>query len=99
MSVLDFVSYGKRNALHASELAALTGCVNTRILRSQIAREREAGAVICSSADGYYRPANREELQEFIRSIEAHSRSCFRMLKSARAVLSALPGQVEMEGM
>ena len=59
----------------------------------QIAREREVGALICSTTScngGYYIPSNKEELKEYVASMDRRAKSIFKVVKSARAVLKEM---------
>lgn len=52
----------------------ISGCGSSRELRQRIALERERGAIICSgSGRGYWKPKNRQEIQEFIKTMDANS--------------------------
>lgn len=64
---------GKENAITTQELMRISGCGSSRELRQRIALERERGAIICSgSGRGYWKPKNRQEIQEFIKTMDAN---------------------------
>lgn len=65
---------GKENAITTQELMRISGCGSSRELRQRIALERERGAIICSgSGRGYWKPKNRQEIQEFIKTMDARA--------------------------
>lgn len=58
-----------------------------RDLRKCIETMRRAGIIIASSSKGYYLPATRKELEEYIKRTEKAARSIFATLKYARRAL------------
>lgn len=91
--ILDYIPKGKESAISVNRLAGMVGVKNERTLRAYIAELRKNGAVICSSAVGYYIPASREELREYIDRMEKQARGTFRGIRSARDALRELEGQ------
>lgn len=79
-----YLSRGIDNAVPAEELAKALSFKDTRALRADISRSREAGQVICSSAKGYYLPESREEIERFIKWMEARAKHTFIAIRSAR---------------
>lgn len=84
--VTEFISTGEENAISLVELCRITGLEN-RTLRAAIERERQNGAVICSSVNGYSYPETRSELQEYVHRERARSRSITRSLRGAERTL------------
>lgn len=95
--ILDYIPRGKENAIPAQRLAEITGARSVRGLRADIADLRTAGAIICSGKEGYYRPATRAEITDFIRSMESHAKSVYKAIQSARASLREMEGQQRLE--
>ena len=93
---------GAENAVSTAALLELTGIRTARRLRMAIADAREAGAVILSSASGYFLPADgekgRQEVSAFVALITAKGAATIKAADSARAWLNTLPGQVEIGG-
>lgn len=83
---------GKENAISASELAIKVGTTE-RKLREVITEERVSGTVICSSMNGYYLPANRNEIVEFCHFMEKRAKHSFAAIQSARRALGIPEGQ------
>ena len=97
--IMNLLPVGKENAISTTELVRLTGCKSARDLQDRIAYERNHGAVICSgSGRGYWKPKNRQEIQEFVRTMDARALNTLRAAKSARAVLKIPAGQQVIEG-
>lgn len=89
--IMSLLPVGKENAISTAELVRLVGCGSARDLQERIAYERNHGAIICSgSGSGYWRPKNRQEIQEFIDTMGArneHAKSyqkCKDGIKDAR---------------
>lgn len=97
--IMSLLLVGKENAISTTELVRLTGCKSARDLQERIAYERNHGAVICSgSGRGYWKPKDRQEIQEFVRTMDARALNTLRAAKSARAALKIPAGQQVIEG-
>lgn len=84
--VTEFISTGEENAISLAELCRITGMEN-RTLRAAIEKERQNGAVICSSVNGYFFPETRSELQKYVHREQARSCSITRSLRAAERTL------------
>ena len=97
--IMNLLPVGKENAISTADLMRLMGCKSARDLQERIAYERNHGAVICSgSGRGYWRPKDRQEIQEFVRTMDARALNTLRAAKSARAALKIPAGQQAIEG-
>ena len=97
--IMSSLPVGKENAISTTDLARLTGCISTRELQQRIADERNRGALICSgSGKGYWRPKDREEIRQFVRTMNARALNTLKAAKSARAALKVPAGQQVIEG-
>ena len=100
--IVEYLPQGKANAISTHELCQLTGVRDVRKLRSIVAAARNAGEIIASSsAGGYFIPADNNELEEFIRTLDSKARSIMVALQSARKVLktSEASGQISIAEM
>ena len=91
-SLLACFRYGKANAVHLNDLkryAELDG----RRLRKMIELLRRDGICICSDEAGYYRPETAEELESYIKIVEATAKSTFYTLRTAKAELAKMQNQ------
>lgn len=96
--IMNLLPVGKENAISTADLVRLTGCKSARELQERIALERNAGAVICSgSGRGYWRPKDRQEIQEFVKTMNARALNTLRAAKSAKAVLKVPAGQQDFK--
>ena len=95
--ILEYIPEGKEHAISAQRLAEISGARSERCLRGDIAELRKAGEIICSSPAGYYRPATRDEIADFIERMEAHAIGVFSAIASARKELKQMEGQTTIE--
>lgn len=90
---------GKENAVTTQELVKMSGCGSARELQQRIAYEREHGAIICSgSGRGYWKPKNRREIQQFVKTMNARALNTLKAARSAKRALRVPEGQQTMNG-
>lgn len=90
---------GKENAVTTQELVKMSGCGSARELQQRIAYEREHGAIICSgSGRGYWKPKNRQEIQQFVKTMNARALNTLKAARSAKRALRVPEGQKTMNG-
>lgn len=95
--IMSLLPVGKENAISTADLVRLVGCGSARDLQERIAYERNHGAIICSgSGSGYWRPKNRQEIQEF-NTMGARAMNTLRATRSARMALKLPEGQQSMK--
>ncbi len=85
-TILDFIPVGEENAVHSAEICTRFG-LTERERRKLFERLRNAGAVICASDNGFFKPATLAELTAYIGRERARSRSIALSLRSARRLL------------
>lgn len=98
--VKELLRKGKRNAITTDELMRACRLDHRRDLTMQIARERAAGAIICSTTSGqggYYLPENKEEVVEFINSMSNRAKNTFKAVTAARKYLKQIEGQISLK--
>lgn len=97
--ILKYIPLGKKNAISAQRLADVSGAKSQRCLRADIRELRKAGELICSSPAGYYKPATRAEIADFIERMEAHASGVYQAIASARKALRQIEGQQSFENL
>ena len=97
--LLEHIPSGNQNAVSVQRLAELTGARSERCLRADVRELRKAGELICSSPGGYYRPATRAEIADFIERMEGHAIGVFQAIKSAREAMKQMEGQQSFENL
>lgn len=104
VQVKSLLHKGEENAISTKALLRLTGFSTARVLQSVIMREREAGALILSTArngGGYFLPDDGEkgkhEIAAFAQTLHARAINTIRILKSAKRALDIVEGQKTIE--
>lgn len=102
--VESLLPQGEANALSSRELVQLTGFRSVRDLQFEIAREREAGALIlstCRNGGGYFLPSDgaegTREMCAFVTTLRARAFHTLKALKAAREMLQHIDGQLGLE--
>jgi len=88
LEIINFIPFGKANAIPRSELSNFTG-LGDRKVRRLISRARKEYVIrSLENGDGYYRPAAEDypELRRFIKREESRAKSVFISLKRAKAL-------------
>lgn len=98
--VIDFLHYGKENAIPSKKLAAAMGFRSVRDLQKAVEAERAAGAVILcdSQGAGYYLSNDPVELRRFTQTLNARARNTLKAAESAQRALDAVTGQERITG-
>ncbi len=75
MNILDYIPYGRDNAVSRQALAALTG-LEDRMIRKEINRLREKGEFILSSSHsvGYWRSDDPKEIEDYLKECDSRRR-------------------------
>ena len=94
MNILDYIPYGRENAISRAKLREKTG-LNDSAMRQEIAKARR-NTVILNLQDGrgYYRTTNKAEIEKFIKQEEHRAKSIFYNLQGARQELQRLETQM-----
>ena len=95
--ILRAIGTGEEHAVHRAELVQLTGLCE-RDVRRVIEQLRRGGAVICSDKHGYYMPADRSELEKYVKQETARIRSINRRTAAPRRQLKKMQEADEFEG-
>lgn len=102
--VESLLPQGEANALSSRELVQLAGFRSVRELQAEIAREREAGALIlstCRNGGGYFIPSDgaegTREMCAFVATLRARAFHTLKALKTAREVLQHIDGQLGLD--
>lgn len=95
MNIIDFIPYGRKNAITTEELKAITG-FDVRTIRQHIANARLKRAVICSSlkseGGGYFLPESLYEALEYVRTEQNRIESVNKALQGAIRYVSEQNG-------
>lgn len=84
--LLRLIPEGEEHAVSMSTLSSILG-IKSRVLRSLIVEARRAGNIICSNDNGYFLPANNDELLRYYRLVTARMCTTSSCLKPVRRKL------------
>lgn len=88
---------GKENAISTEELKQVFGC-SAREIRAIVSKERNEGALICSSTQGgYFKAGSRAELQEFYNTLQSQAISIYKALRHTKKALDETDGQISID--
>jgi len=99
---IDFSKYlpvGEACAVPAEQLVRTLRLGDKRTLRKAVAAARAEGQVICTVGGpdgGYFLPKNRAEILAWTATMSRKAASTFAALKSARAALEQMDGQMQL---
>lgn len=95
MNILDFIPFGKGNAISREMLVELTGMTD-RGIRKAIQVLREDGEIILSSSHGkgYWRSSDTSEIAQYIRENDSRCRKMNRTNRKIKEKYYALTGQM-----
>lgn len=94
MNIVDYIPYGKENAIRRGSLVLITG-MSDRSVREAISRARRNTPILnMQDGSGYYRPTKDDvgELKHFVSQEESRAKAIFYSLRSARQAVKRLGG-------
>ena len=85
MNIIEYIPYGKENAISRVDLVSLTGCPD-RVVRDMIHDARRERPILSRTDGGYYLPTANEtrEVEQFYKRESNRAKSTFWALKSCR---------------
>lgn len=94
--ILELIPKGRENAVSLYYLAEMLN-VNERTIKKYVSHIRKNGTPIVGDQFGYYKPANREELQWYYRIFRKRGLTALSSISSARRDLQEVPGQLSLD--
>ena len=88
--VYEVLKVGERNALSPDYLRTTLGFTSNRAVQKQIEKERGQGKVILSRTQppgGYFLPETKQEIRQFIKTLENRGSKTLDALDGARKLL------------
>ena len=89
MNIVDYIPYGRENAVTREQLMMLTGMPD-RAVREAIAQARRDTVILnLQDGNGYYRPTEDDKplVERFLRQETKRAKTIFYRLKAAREYL------------
>lgn len=98
MNILEFIPYGRENAIKRRNLRELLG-VTDRDMRRLLAEARKEAVILnLQDGQGYYRPTNREELYSYILQEKARAEKIIKNVNVAVKEYNSIEGQTTLIG-
>ena len=94
--ILELIPEGRENSVSLAYLAEMLK-VSERTAKKYVSHARKKGTPIVGDQFGYYKPANREELQWYYRIFRKRGLTALSSISSARRELQEMPGQLVLE--
>ena len=91
MNIIDFIPFGKENAITREQLKVLTGLPD-REIRDMIKKERRYRPIInMQDGDGYFQPTQEEKdyVRKWIKQEMRRAKSSFWSLRGAKQFLTS----------
>lgn len=96
MDVLEFIPYGRENAIKRTTLRDLLG-VTDREMRNAIAQARKETPIInLQDGKGYYRPKDKQELSHYIFQEKARAEKILKNVNVACKEYNKIYGQLTL---
>lgn len=96
MDILEFIPYGRKNAIKRHTLSELTG-LSDRDTRRLIEQARQETPIInLSDGNGYYRPDDKDDLEKYILQEQARAKKILKNIKSACEQYNKIEGQLTL---
>lgn len=92
MNIIDFIPYGKENAINSKRLSAITGFGNRKV-REEVSKAREKETIInLQDGQGYFRPTKDDvvELRRYVNQENSRAKSLNATLNVARETLGGI---------
>jgi len=97
MDILEFIPYGRGNAIKRKTLRDLIGCTD-REMRNYIAIARKETPIInLQDGSGYYQPKDKDELERYIMQEKARAEKILKNIKVACSVYNKISGQLTLD--
>lgn len=94
--ILELIPKGRENAVSLHYLAEMLN-ISERTIKKHVSHIRKKGTPIVGDQFGYYKPANREELQWYYRIFRKRGLTALSSISSARRDLQEVPGQLSID--
>ena len=90
--IAELLKTGAENAINCSTLMEQTGH-EKRTIYSLIERERDQGILICADTNGFYLPANQDEIDAFYHRYTAKSLKMLHTVRHFKRAAAQIEGQ------
>lgn len=97
MDVLEFIPYGRENAIKRANLRDLLGVTDIEMRRMIGEARKETPIINLQDSQGYYRPNDKEDLHRYIMQEQSRAMSILKNIKVACEEYNKISGQITLE--
>ena len=99
MDILEYIPYGRENAIKRKNLRDLTGLSDRDMRRAIELARKETPIINMQDGRGYYRPDNRDDLQRYVLQEQARAKNILQNINVACRAYNEIVGQTHLEGL
>lgn len=99
MDILEFIPYGRKNAIKRRTLCDLTGLRDREMRRAIEEARNETPIINLQDGNGYYRPDDRDDLQRYVLQEQARAKKILQNINVACKAYNEIVGQTHLEGL
>lgn len=99
MDILEFIPFGKENAIKRQKLRDLTGLTDREMRRAIEVARKEVPIINLQDGRGYYRPDDKDDIQRYVLQEQARATKILRNINVACKAYSEIVGQTHLEGL
>ena len=99
MDILEYIPYGRENAIKRKTLRDLTGLSDRDMRRAIELARQETPIINLQDGRGYYRPDDRDDLQRYVLQEQARAKKILQNINVACRAYNDIVGQTHLEGL
>ena len=99
MDILEYIPYGRKNAIKRKTLRDLTGLSDRDMRRAIELARQETPIINLQDGRGYYRPDDRDDLQRYVLQEQARAKKILQNINVACKAYNEIVGQTHLEGL
>lgn len=96
MDILEYIPYGRENAIKRSTLRDLIGVTDVEMRRMIGEVRKETPIINLQDGNGYYRPNTKEDLERYIMQEKARAESILKNVNVACKEYNKITGQTHL---
>ena len=99
MDILEYIPFGRDNAIKRKNLRDLTGLSDRDMRRAIELARKETPIINLQDGRGYYRPDDRDDLQRYVLQEQARAKKILQNINVACRAYNEIVGQTHLEGL
>lgn len=98
MDILEFIPYGRENAVKRSYLRDLLGVTDVEMRRMIAEARKQVPIINLQDGQGYYRPRQKEDLERYILQEKSRAKAILQNINVACEEYNRIYGQIKIDG-